>query len=114
MKKIVMETLPTTSSMVTLGHDVLDGEAIQEDGIDVIYENEGVDEPHGEDQIQEVFTATSKQMANQKAARGYYDASGKGKGKPSKGGKEDGSDSYSSGSCNQTKGKDSYICGADP
>ena len=74
-------------------HDVIEGEQVQEDGInDVIYENEeeaneGLEEQHGEEQIEEVYTATSKQMANQKAARGYYDTSGKGKSKSSKGGK---------------------------
>ena len=96
--------------------DANDGEAVQEDGIDVIYENEeeevgDADEHHGEEQTQEVLTATSKQMANQKAARGYYDTSGKGKGKPSKGGKGKGrgggSNSYGS-SFNQTKGKDKF------
>ena len=96
--------------------DANDGEAVQEDGIDVIYENEeeevgDADEHHGEEQTQEVLTATSKQMANQKAARGYYDTSGKGKGKPSKGGKGKGrgggSNSYGS-SFNQIKGKDKF------
>ena len=72
---------------------MIEGEQVQEDGInDVIYENEeeaneGLEEQHGEEQIEEVYTATSKQMANQKAARGYYDTSGKGKSKSSKGGK---------------------------
>ena len=98
-------------------HDVIEGEQVQEDGInDVIYENEeeaneGLEEQHGDEQIEEVYTATSKQMANQKAARGYYDTSGKGKSKSSKGGKGKGrgggSNSFNSGS-NSSKGKDSY------
>ena len=97
-------------------HDVIEGEQAQEDGThDVIYENEeeaneGLEEQHGGEQIEEVYTATSKQMANQKA-RGYYDTSGKGKSKSSKGGKAKGrgggSNSFNSGS-NSSKGKDSY------
>ena len=96
---------------------MIEGEQVQEDGInDVIYENEeeaneGLEEQHGEEQIEEVYTATSKQMANQKAARGYYDTSGKGKSKSSKGGKGKGrgggSNSFNSSS-NSSKGKDSY------
>ena len=56
--------------------------------IDVIYENEEAETVDNAEEIeventQEILTATSKQMANQKAARGYYDVSNKGKGKKS-------------------------------
>ena len=95
-------------------HDALEDEAALEN--DVIYETneeevaEGAEEIHGEDGAQEVLTATSKQMANQKAARGYYDVSNKGKGKKSSKdgkGKGRGSGSSSTTSFNQSKGKDS-------
>ena len=95
-------------------HDALDDETALEN--DVIYETneeevaEGAEEIHGEDGAQEVLTATSKQMANQKAARGYYDVSNKGKSKKSSKdgkGKGRGSSSSSTTSFNQSKGKDS-------
>ena len=78
-------------------------EANHQDGeIDVIYEEDAEAVNHGEEAeadgqaTQEILTATSKQMANQKAARGYYDVSNKGKGKKtSKDGKGKG---YGSGS----------------
>ena len=97
-------------------HDAFEDEAALEN--DVIYENEEdasgdvIDEGNDGDGAQEVLTATSKQMANQKAARGYYDVSNKGKGKKSskdgKGkGRGGGGSKSSTGGFNQSKGKDS-------
>ena len=98
-------------------YDTYENEADPNGYIDVIYENddaEAVDnaeeiEPEGQ-ATQEILTATSKQMAGQKAARGYYDVSNKGKGKKSS---KDGKNNKGRGSSpatygyQQTKGKDS-------
>ena len=85
--------------------------------IDVIYENDDAEAVDNAEEIepeeqatQEILTATSKQMAGQKAARGYYDVSNKGKGKKSS---KDGKNSKGRGSgpatygYGQAKGKDS-------
>ena len=96
-------------------YDTYKQEADPHAEIDVIYENEEAETVDNAEEIeaentQEILTATSKQMANQKAARGYYDVSNKGKGKKSskdgKGKGRGGSSGVGNYGYSQTKGKD--------